>query len=110
MNRLHAIVEDKETYKKVESKPIKIENQANKIIKSICKALPKYQTEKLLASGSRPARLQAFIKDHKNRTNNNFPLRSIASVQNTAVEKVDWLVSKVLTQLIEHVLANICQK
>ena len=27
--------------------------------------------------------------------------------QNTAVEKVDWLVSKVLTQLIEHVPANV---
>ena len=106
-NKVNSIVKDEETYKKVKSKQPKIENQANMIVKTVCKTLPRYQVQKLLSSGSRPAQLQAFIKDHKARTNESFPLRPIASVRNTAVEKVDWLVSRILTQLVEHVSANV---
>ena len=63
--------------------------------------------QKLLSAGSRPAKFQAFIKDHKNKTGVNFPLRPIASVNNTAVEKVDWIVSEILTQLVKFVPANV---
>ena len=107
MNRLETILEDSNTYKKVESKQNKIEKQANMIIKNVCTHLPKRQTQKLLSSGSRPAKFQAFIKDHKERTEGNFPLRPIASVRNTAIEKVDWLVSEILSQLVNYVSANV---
>jgi len=107
MNRLSIIVQDTETYKKVESKKNKIENQANRLIKNVCKGLPRGQMQKLLSTGSRPAQFQAFVKDHKNKTDEFFPLRPIASVKNTPVEKVDWLLSEVLTQLVEFVPANI---
>ena len=63
--------------------------------------------QKLLSAGSRPAKFQAFIKDHKNKTGVNFPLRPIASVNNTAVEKVDGIVSEILTQLVKFVPANV---
>ena len=106
-NGLLCILNDPDTYKKVKSKQTKIENQANKIIKSVCKNLPKNQLQKLLSSGSRPANFQAFIKDHKSKSDENFPLRPIASVRNTAIEKVDWLVSKILTQLVKYVPANV---
>ena len=38
---------------------------------------------------------------------NAFPLRPIASVRNAATEKVDWLASKILGQLVKLVPANI---
>ena len=61
-----------------------------------------------MSAGSQPAHFQAFIKDHKNKNENDeFPLRPIASVRNTPIEKVDWLVSKILGQLVELVPTNI---
>ncbi|MEL7308212.1 MAG: hypothetical protein AAGK05_10325, partial [Pseudomonadota bacterium] len=51
---------------------------------------------------------QAFIKDHKIKNEEDeFPLRPIASVRNTAVEKVDWLISRILVQLVDVVPANV---
>ena len=105
--RLEEIVQDENTYKKVDSKQTRIENQANKLIKSVCKTLPSFQKQRLLSSGSRPDNFQAFIKDHKNKSGDNFPLRPIASVKSTAVEKVDWLISEILTQLVNYVPANV---
>jgi hypothetical protein len=100
---------DETTYKPLSrSKQKSIENQANKIIRGILrdKQFTKSDTEKLLTSGSQPADFQAFIKDHKE-SSNIFPLRPIASVKNTAAEKVDWLVSKILGQLVDYVPTNV---
>ena len=105
--RLANILEDESTYKRVVSKQTKIENQANKIIKSVCKVLPKPQLHRLLSAGSKPANFQAFIKDHKEKNENYFPLRPIASVKNTPIEKVDWLTSEILGQLVQFVPANV---
>ena len=38
---------------------------------------------------------------------NGYPLRPIASVHNTATEKVDWFVSKILSQLVQFVPSNL---
>ena len=105
--RLLQILRDEETYKKVESKQTSIEKQANKIIKSVCNSLPKHKVQKLLSIGSKPATFQAFIKDHKPKSGTHFPLRPIASVRNTAVEKVDWMVTQILSQLVNFVPANV---
>ena len=64
--------------------------------------MPKNDREKLLSCGSKPAAFYTLIKDHKNKQDGHFPLRPIASVRNTATEKVDWIVSQILTQLLAH--------
>ena len=48
-----------------------------------------------------------MIKDHKSREDNGFPLRPIASVIGTAIEKLDWLLRTVLGQLADLVPANL---
>ena len=106
-SRLLNILKDEKTYKKVDGKQAKIEKQANKLLKNFCSYLPKHQLQKLMSAGSRPAHFQAFIKDHKHKDGETFPLRPIASVHNTAIEKVDWLVSKILGQLADLVPANV---
>ena len=53
--------------------------------------------EKFLSCGSQPANFQAFVKDHKANSERGFPLQPIASVKNTATEKVDWLVTMLLS-------------
>ena len=103
-----ALLNDTSTYKRLsKSKQTSIEAQANKLINSVCKNLTRTEREKLLASGSAPAAFYAFVKDHKEKRDDNFPLRPIASVKNTAIEKVDWLLSKILGQLVYFVPANI---
>ena len=108
--RIFAILKDENTYKPLPcSKQKNIENQANKLLRSVLKDkhfLTKKDTERFITSGSEPASFQAFIKDHKDSVDN-FPLRPIASVNNTATEKVDWLISKILGQLVQHVPANV---
>ena len=52
--------------------------------------------EKLLSTGLFPAAFHMFIEDHKEKTDGFYPLRPIASVKNTAIEKVDWLVTQIL--------------
>lgn len=63
--------------------------------------------QRLLTVGCRPARFQTFVKDHKDSEQDGYPLRPIAAVNNTATEKVDWLVSNILGQLVKFVPANL---
>ena len=108
-DKIFKILDDPETYEPLKrSRQTAIEKQANKVIKGVLKdkAYSKSDLEKLLTTGSKPAAFQAFLKDHKE-NNDGFPLRPIASVRNTAIEKVDWLVSKILNHLVNHVPSNI---
>ena len=93
--RVQKILNDENTYRLLpNSKQAQIERQANSLVKSISKNnFNKIETEKLLSTGSKPANFAAFIKDHKVKDEDGYPLRPIASVRNTATEKVDWLVS-----------------
>ena len=103
------MIEDKETYEPVSlSKQKCLEKQANNLMKSITKNIfSKREAEKLLSTGSQPAHFSAFIKDHKDRSEDGYPLRPIASVNGTATEKIDWLVSKILTALVKFVPSNV---
>ena len=102
------ILADTETYQPIpKSRQHIISNQANKIMKSLGKAFPRNDLSKLLTTGSSPATFYCFIKDHKEPNEDGYPLRPIASVNNTATQKVDWLVSKIISQLIEFVPSNI---
>ena len=107
--RVQNILNDENTYRLLlNSKQAQIERQANSLIKSISKNnFNKIETEKLLSTGSKPANFDAFIKDHKAKDEDGYPLRPIASVRNTATEKVDWLVSCILTNLVQYVPANL---
>lgn len=105
-----SLLSDKDVYQPLEqSRQHKIEKQANNLTKSVCKALPKFDREKMIISGSKPAQFFSFVKDHKTKLPDvdHFPLRPIASAKNTATEKLDWLITQVLVQLVHYVPANI---
>ena len=70
-------------------------------------SLSKSDFEKLLATGSNPANFYVKIKDHKNKNDNVYPLRPIASSIGTPTCKVDWIVTKMLSQLVQFVHTNI---
>ena len=108
-NRILNILNDDKTYKKIEtSKQRSIENQANKLIRSLVKnTFNGSELQKLISCGSKPANFSVFIKDHKTKEEDGYPLRPIASVRNTAIEKVDWLISNILGQLVQFVPANL---
>ena len=111
--RTKQILADVETYKNItKSRQTSISKQANKIVKTFCKNLNKSDELRLLTVGCRPAHFHTFVKDHKEPEENGYPLRPIAAVNNTATEKVDWIVSRILTQLVQFVPANLkkCQR
>lgn len=103
------ILNDNTTYRLITTSKVRsIENQANRLIRSACKhTFDKSQLEKMLSCGTQPASFRATIKDHKQTTDGIFPLRPIASCVNNPTEKLDWLVSRILTQLTTFVPAHI---
>ena len=50
---------------------------------------------------------RAFIKDHKPPSNGGYPMRPIASAKNMPTEKVDWVCSKILNNLLQFVPAHL---
>jgi len=98
-------------YKKLDNSRIdKIEKQANRLISSMTRKMniPKRSKEKLNSKGCSAASFYTLIKDHKNcDTQGQFPLRPIASVNNTPTEKVDWLLSAILKQLLVFIPSHI---
>jgi len=97
------ILEDSDTYKNVPtSKSKAIEKQANKLLKNI-----RDKDHRLLSNGSHPANFRTLVKDHKAKEIDGFPLRPIASCRETPTEKIDWLVSKVIGQLVQFVPAHL---
>ena len=109
INNTASLLQDIQLYKPRQvSKSKQIENQANKLIKSSFKnILGKSDLERLLVSGSAPAAFKTFIKDHKKLTNGAYPMRPIASARNTPTEKVDWICSKILNNLVTFVSAHL---
>ena len=109
MKKNELILQDTATYVAVkESKTQAIENQANKLIKHVIKDSPLMnQSEKLISTGTNPATFFSFIKDHKDRKEDGFPVRPIASVRNTPIEKIDWIVSRILSQSLSLVPAHL---
>ena len=89
------------------SKASSIENQANRLVRGKCSKLQRINHEKLLTSGSHPAAFQINIKDHKEKVNGFHPLRPIASTINTPTQKVDWLASILLNQLVKFVPSHL---
>ena len=108
IDRSNQILANPDTYKQIsKSRQQGICNQANKIVKSLGKTLSKQDLMKLLATSGQPAKFQGLIKDHKVPEKDGYPLRPIAAVGGTATEKVDWLISQILGQLIEFVPAHL---
>ena len=90
------------------SKQKSVAAQANKLIKSLTtNRVNGSELQKLTTSGSQPALFSVFVKDHKTESEDGYPLRPIASVRDTAIEKVDWLISNILSQLVQFVPANL---
>jgi hypothetical protein len=102
---LDDICYEKLTFSKCNS----IEKQANILISNIGKKLQisTRDREKLLSIGSEPASFHCLVKDHKIKTNDSFPLRPIASVINTPVEKLDWVISKILNNCTQFIPSHL---
>jgi hypothetical protein len=87
----------------------KLESKSNQIMSSIthkCASLMNIRRV-LVSRFSSHAHFFSLIKDHKTPTESGFPLRPIASVHNTAVEKLDWLANKILSQLVPFIPAHL---
>ena len=107
-NRTEILLQDTATYKfRNVSKNSAIENQANTLIRSKCAKLYGIDHEKLLVSGTHPAKFLVNVKDHKDKDNGFYPLRPIASTHGTPTQKVDWLASVFLNQLVKFVPAHL---
>ena len=106
--RVETVLNNTDIYKPLlASKCKNIENEANSLIRKKCNSNPHINVNKLLACGSRPARFYCTVKDHKDQVDDGYPLRPIASAISTPTEKIDWLLSQLLGQLIDFVPANI---
>ena len=102
LNKSRELLHNTENYKTLDNSKFKrIETQANRLIKNICKdKLDKSDCQRLITMGSKPANFTTLIKDHKVQTNSWYPLRPVASTINTPTNKIDWLVSRILNQLL----------
>ena len=99
------MLENTANYKyRKQSKSKQIETQANRLIRNIgLNKFDKSSREKLISSGTHPANFVTLIKDHKTKTELGFPLRPVASTTNTPTNKIDWIVSRILNQLLEFI-------
>ena len=108
IQRVENVLSDTNIYKPLpKSKCNAIEKQANTLIRSTCKNKPNIDSKRLISCGSKPAKFYCTIKDHKDKNDGNFPLRPIASSIGTPTEKVDWLLSKILNNLVPKVISSI---
>ena len=104
------ILDDNKSYLKIKkNRTLQLEKQANKLMNT---QLPNFisttrDKECMLSSGSNPANFFVAVKDHKKCTNNNYPLRPIASVHDTPVDKLDWVVEIILTQALKFVKSHL---
>ena len=110
--RLSEVLNDKDTYEeKKKSNNKTLEKQANTLMKSALSQSEiisdKSQMHKLMTYGTKPAKFFGFIKDHKSKSDGTYPLRPNASVHDTPVDKIDWIISKVLTQLLNFVPSHL---
>ena len=108
-NRTENILQDNSTYKMLKnSKKVALEKQANKLIDNVYKnKLSKSNLQRLHSTGSQPANFYALIKDHKDKCDDFFPLRPIASVHSTPTNKIDWICGRILNQLVQYVPAHL---
>ena len=86
----------------VTSKSKKIEAQANNIMNSLKESMhfTQVEYEKLTTDGSKPAQLRCVVKDHKTSDKTGPPMRPIASIHGTPIDRLDWLLTQVLSQLL----------
>ena len=90
------------------SKCKQIETQANRLIKNIGRdKFDKDSTQRLITMGSSPAKFTTLIKDHKCLTADGYPLRPLASTVNTPTDKIDWLTSRILNQLLKFIPSHL---
>ncbi|MEL7308993.1 MAG: reverse transcriptase domain-containing protein, partial [Pseudomonadota bacterium] len=107
-SRNQKLLQDKDTYKLLsKSKSESIEKQANKLIKSILPSTElNREINRLLSTATQPANFFSFVKDHKI-TDTEYPVRPIASVKNTPVEKIDWIIARILTNALPFVPSHL---
>jgi hypothetical protein len=104
------ILNDINSYSKIKkSRSLQLERQANKLLNA---QLPSFvrtnrDQECMSSSGSNPANFFVAVKDHKKCDNSNYPLRPIASVHDTPVDKLDWLVGLILVQALNFVKSHL---
>jgi hypothetical protein len=93
-----------------ESKAKNIMKEANEIMKKIISEsnIGKRDASKLTCKYARGAQVQFLIKDHKDKDEEgNFPVRPIASIHNTPVDKLDFILQYILVQAAKLVPTNL---
>ena len=110
-NAGEAFLSNTEHYRKLDKDhSMDIEKKANNLVKKIKIGfgLTQNDIEKVTMVGSKPANFFLNIKDHKSKDKNgNFPVRPIASVHNTPVDGIDYLIQLILKQALKEVPTNI---
>ena len=102
------VLKDSNTYLLLsKTKNDAIEKQANILIKT-CVKNSRFEShmERLMSTGSKPATFFSFVKDHKIDVND-YPVRPIASVRNTPIEKIDWIICSVLSNVLPHIESHL---
>ena len=60
-----------------------------------------------MTDDSQPASFFGFVKDHKPEVDGLHPMRPIASVHGTPADKIDWLISRILSQLLKFIPSHL---
>jgi hypothetical protein len=92
------------------SKAENITKEANSIMKEITKEaqMSPRESSKLIAKYAKGAQLTFLIKDHKETDENgDLPSRPIASIHNTPVDKLDFILQYILAQTAKIVPTNL---
>ena len=80
-------------------------DKANSIITAIKKTNHTFRRgdlDRLIKHNPAPAKLSFVIKDHKDKDDDgNFPLRPLANINNSSLDSIDWLFSKIVNQGIK---------
>ena len=86
-------------------------DRANSLINAVKKTnhtFKKGDLDRLIKYTPAPAKLSFLIKDHKQKDGNgNFPLRPLANINGSALDSLDWILSKILNQGVKLVKFHI---
>jgi hypothetical protein len=88
-----------------------ITKKANDLMKHLCDGRSIFQAKdlpKLRSSTNTPSQMFFLIKDHKKKDKDgDFPLRPVASIHNTPVDKLDWIIQQIIQPLLNYVPAHL---
>jgi hypothetical protein len=90
---------------------IDISQRVNLFMKFLCEGRSCFTMKdypKLTCTQSSPSKMFFLVKDHKDKdANGNYPLRPVASIHGTPVDKLDWIIQQSIQPLLSQVDAHL---